>query len=42
MSSPNNLEAMADQYGMVDPKKAVYLFPDGRTVEVPWDGESGE
>lgn len=42
LASPNNLEAMAEQYGMEEPKKVLLYLPEGDIVEVPWSGESGE
>ena len=40
LTSPNNLEAMAEEYGMEEPKKVTFLYlPDGDTVEVPWAGQ---
>lgn len=40
LNSPNNLEAAAQQYGMVRPEKVTYLYlPGGQTVELPWTKE---
>jgi hypothetical protein len=38
-NSPNNLEARADEFGMVRPDTVTVLYlPSGETVEMPWSG----
>ncbi|MQM28581.1 hypothetical protein [Glycomyces albidus] len=40
LNSPNNLQAKASEYGMVNPDLVTFLYlPGGQTVEVPWNEE---
>jgi cell division protein FtsB len=40
LDTPVNLQARAQEFGMVHPEKVTFLYlPGGDTVEVPWNEE---